>query len=464
MTKNNPVYICVDCGWETSKWQGQCKQCKAWGSLEEENEIPERKTKIIAPTTRAIPITQIDTKKTDAKTTGISEVDRVLGRGIVPGAVILLAGDPGVGKSTLLMEIALKIASIQQNKNILYISGEESINQITMRAKRIGKLQENLLLASENNLSIILGHIEQTQANLVIIDSIQTIADPQINGMSGSTLQVKTVTNQLISVAKTRNIPIILIGHVTKDGTIAGPKVLEHLVDVVCQFEGEKFGSIRMLRSIKNRFGPTDEVGCFEITETGMKELKDPSGLFISQNRTQTPGTCIAIAMDGKRPIPIEIQSLVVDTNYSVSKRVTSGFDNSRTSMMLAVLQSRANINMQNMDVYVGTVGGAKINDIALDLGIILSLTSAKIAKTIDMNLACFGEVGLTGDIRKITGAKKRIKQALQLGFTKIILPKSNANELKNIQHQNTKNDKEKNIELIYVSNVQEAISKVFQK
>ncbi|QPK94043.1 DNA repair protein RadA [Actinomyces sp. zg-332] len=453
MAKNGVAYICSECGWETSKWQGQCRQCKSWSSLEE-NTISEQKTKVISPTNQALPITEISTEETSVRSSGISELDRVLGQGIVPGAVILLAGEPGVGKSTLLMEVTLKIASKYPDNKVLYISGEESASQVVLRAKRIGALQKNILLASENNLSVVLGHIKETKPSLVIVDSIQTISANEIDAVSGSTLQVKTVANQLISVAKTTNTPIILVGHVTKDGTIAGPRVLEHLVDVVCQFEGERFGSVRMLRAVKNRFGPTDEVGCFEINENGMQELLDPSGLFISENRVDTAGTCVSIALDGRRPMPIEIQSLVAGTNFAAPRRATSGVDSSRVAMMLAVLQSRAGISVQNMDVYVSTVGGAKINDIALDLPVVLAIISAFSNKTLPADLIAFGEVGLTGDIRKISAVRKRLQQAVQLGFKTVVLP---ANVKENLSDFD-------GLKFIFVSNIAEVVDRVFQR
>lgn len=452
MAKNITSYVCNECGWETTKWQGQCRNCKNWSTLEEQQPV-ESKIKTISPVNQALPITQVNTEQNIAKSTGLAELDRVLGQGIVPGAVILLAGEPGVGKSTLLMEVTLKIANKYSESNVLYVSGEESASQVALRAKRIGALKENLLLASENNLSVILGHIKENKPSLVIVDSIQTISAPEIDAVTGSTLQVKTVANQLISVAKEKNIPIILVGHVTKDGTIAGPRVLEHLVDVVCQFEGERFGSVRMLRAVKNRFGPTDEVGCFEINENGMKELTDPSGLFISENRVDAAGTCVSIALDGRRPMPVEIQSLVAGTNFAAPRRATSGIDNSRVAMMLAVLQSRAGINVQNMDVYVSTVGGAKINDIAIDLSVVLAIISAFSNKTIASDLVALGEVGLTGDIRKISAVRKRLQQAEQLGFKTVVLPSNVKEDLSDF----------KNLSFIFVSTINEVVDKVFK-
>lgn len=451
MAKNTISYICNECGWETSKWQGQCRQCKSWSSLEE-NSVADEKIKVSLPTNQALPITEISTEETAVRSTGLSELDRVLGNGIVPGAVILLAGEPGVGKSTLLMEVTLKIANEYPDNKVLYISGEESASQVVIRAKRIGALRENILLASENNLSVVLGHIKANKPSLVIVDSIQTISASEIDAVSGSTVQVKTVANQLISVAKSENIPIILVGHVTKDGTIAGPRVLEHLVDVVCQFEGDRFASVRMLRAVKNRFGPTDEVGCFEINETGMKELLDPSGLFISENRVDTAGTCVTIALDGRRPMPIEIQSLVAGTNFAAARRITSGIDNSRVAMMLAVLQSRVGINVQNMDVYVSTVGGAKINDIALDLPVVLAIISAFKNKTLPSDLVAFGEVGLTGDIRRISAVRKRLQQAVQLGFKTVVLPMNVKDDFSDFE----------GLSFIFVSNIAEVVEKVF--
>ena len=455
MAKSSSVYVCSNCGWESVKWQGQCRDCKSWSSLREQviSANSEANIRVVAPSLGAVPITEIDVSSAATKSTGILELDRVLGKGLTPGAVVLLAGEPGVGKSTLLMEVVLKLAAEYPDETVLYISGEESVSQVVSRASRVGSLRDNVLLASENNLSVILGHIQQVCPSLVVVDSIQTVSSVDVDAVSGSTVQVRVVANQLISVAKSRNIPVVLVGHVTKDGSIAGPRVLEHLVDVVCHFEGERFGRLRMLRALKNRFGPTDEVGCFEITEGGMRQLSDPSGLFISENRVDAAGTCVSIALDGKRPMPMEIQSLVVSASFGAGRRTTSGFDSSRLAMMLAVLQSCAGMNMQNMDVYVSSVGGAKIDDIALDLPVVLAIVSAFLGRSVDKDLVAFGEVGLTGDIRKVLGVSKRLQQAVQLGFRRVVLPLSVSGQDLVVPD---------GVEVLFVSNVQEAISRVF--
>lgn len=453
MAKQSTTYQCSECGWVSPKWQGQCRMCKNWGCIEEVSPVQNSYTKAMSPAKQAMPITEIDIEQSSSTSSGVGELDRVLGSGIVAGAVILLAGEPGVGKSTLLMEVTLKAAKANPNSAILYVSGEESASQVAGRAKRIGELRDNLMLASENDLSVILGHIEQVDPKLVIIDSIQTVQDPNTDAGIGSTVQVKTVASTLINVAKTRNIPIILIGHVTKDGTIAGPRVLEHLVDVVCHFEGDKHSRVRMLRAVKNRYGPTDEVGCFEIGESGIKELKDPSGLFMSENQVDTSGVCISIAMDGRRAMPFEIQSLVVSTKFASPRRVASGFDNSRLAMMLALIESRHGISYQSSDVYLASVGGAKIDDVALDLPCILAIVSAYLDRKISRDTVAVGEVGLTGDVRKVSGIKQRLQQAQQLGFSRAIVPQSCRKELEGFKL---------NLELVYVEKLSEAIAAVF--
>ena len=376
MAKVKTSYQCSECGWQSSKWLGQCRNCKAWGTLEEsvpaEESAPSR-NKIAGKTPRnkALPISEVDIADARFIPTGIGELDRVLGGGLVAGSVVLLAGEPGVGKSTLLLDVAGRVASTWSNKSVLYITGEESAAQVRLRAERIGALTDNLLLAAETELESVLGHIDQCSPSLVIADSVQTIASGQVSGQAGNVTQVRAVCSALIEVAKSRGIPILLVGHVTKSGGIAGPRVLEHLVDVVTQFEGDRHTRLRLLRAVKNRYGATDEVGCFELVERGIIGLEDPSGLFLSQTSSRVPGTCVTVTLEGRRPMPTEIQALVSPlVSGGSARRTTSGLDYSRVAMTLAVLQARLRLALSQCDVYVSTVGGAKTSEPAVDLAV----------------------------------------------------------------------------------------------
>jgi DNA repair protein RadA/Sms len=367
----------------------------------------------------AKPITEISTESVASRSTQVAEFDRVLGGGLVPGAVVLLSGEPGVGKSTLLLEVAAKTA--QGGARVLYVSGEESVGQIRLRAERTGALSENLYLASETDLASVLGQIEATQPELLVVDSVQTIAHAEIDGAAGMPSQIREVATNLIRVAKTQNLPIILVGHVTKDGNIAGPRALEHLVDVVCQFEGDRQTSLRFVRSLKNRFGPTDEVGCFEMTGEGIREVADPSGLFLSRGDTPVSGTCVTVAVEGKRPLIAEVQALVVKSSSPNPRRVTNGVDASRVAMLLAVLERRAGMRLGELDVYVSTVGGVRITEPAADLAIAIAIASAVQDKPVSHNLAAFGEISLAGEIRPVTNNKLRKQEAERLGFVRSV-------------------------------------------
>lgn len=421
--KNRNDFACTDCGWTTVKWVGRCGECQAWGTVQELGAqtgiIKKSKPAIILQTDVAKSITQIDSKAVAAAPTGVSEFDRVLGGGLVAGAVILLSGEPGVGKSTLLLDIAAK--SAKGGSKVLYVSGEESVGQIRLRAERTGAVEENLYLATENDLSAVLGQIEVTSPQLIIIDSVQTIASADIDGAAGMPSQIREVASSLISVAKAKGIPVILVGHVTKDGSIAGPRVLEHLVDVVCHFEGDRQTSLRFIRSLKNRFGPTDEVGCFEMNGDGIAEVADPSSLFLSRGTQPVSGTCVTVALEGKRALIVEVQALVVKTSAPQPRRVTNGLDSSRVSMLLAVLERRAGLRLSEFDVYVSTVGGVKVSEPAADLAIALAVASAVQDKPIAHNLVAFGEISLAGEIRKVSNSSQRTLEATRLGFIRTV-------------------------------------------
>jgi DNA repair protein RadA/Sms len=367
----------------------------------------------------AKPITAHTGVESGHRPTGVGEFDRVLGGGVVPGAVVLLSGEPGVGKSTLLLNVAAKVA--KSGQKVLYISAEESAGQVYLRAERTDGLVDTLFLANEGDLGNILGHIEQSHPDLLIIDSVQTISSGLLEGSAGGVSQVREVTATLIRVAKETTLPIILVGHVTKDGQIAGPRTLEHLVDVVCQFEGDRNTSLRFVRALKNRFGPTDEVGCFEMSGDGIVEVPDPSGLFRSGSGTPVSGTCTTIALEGRRALPVEVQALVVPSGAPQPRRVVNGVESSRVAMLLAVLERRAGIPLSSSDVYVSTVGGIRIHEPAADLAIALAIASAAQDIPLSPTTAAIGEISLAGEIRRVSQAQQRGLEASRLGFDLVI-------------------------------------------
>lgn len=424
MAKVTSSFACTECGWQAAKWVGRCGECQQWGTVEERGARRAslaRTTTSNAPETgkEARPITQVSGDGVAHRATGISELDRVLGGGIVPGAAVLLSGEPGVGKSTLLLDVAARIA--RHGARVLYASGEESIGQIRMRAERTNALEDLLYLASETDLATVLGHIDAVQPGLIVVDSVQTLASDQVDGIAGGPSQVREVAAALIRVAKERGIPVIIVGHVTKDGSVAGPRLLEHLVDVVCHFEGDRNTSLRFLRSLKNRFGPTDEVGCFEMTGGGIAEVADPSGLFLGRGTNPVSGTCATVAMEGRRALPVEIQALVAKSATPNPRRVTSGVDSSRVAMILAVLERRAGVRLHDQDVYVSTVGGVKLAEPAADLAIGLAVISAATDRPLPHELVAFGELSLAGEIRAVTSEAQRVNEATRLGYTRIV-------------------------------------------
>ncbi|TFC52717.1 MULTISPECIES: DNA repair protein RadA [unclassified Cryobacterium] len=420
MAKPVSNFRCTECGWTTLKWAGRCGECQQWGTVVETAE----KTGIsrsVAPsvvsgTGVARPITHVDTTAVAHWPTGINEFDRVLGGGIVPGSVILLSGEPGVGKSTLLLEVASKAAVAKSR--VLYVSAEESVAQVRLRAERTGALQPELFIAAETDLATILGQIDAVKPDLVIIDSVQTVSSSLNDGQAGQPGQVREVASTLIRLAKDRNLPVLLVGHVTKDGTIAGPRLLEHLVDVVCQFEGDRHTALRFVRALKNRFGSTDEVGCFEMTGDGISEVADPSGLFLSRGTAAVSGTCVTVAMEGRRALPVEVQALVIDTAMPNPRRVTNGVDGSRVAMLLAVLEKRAGYPLSKKDVYVSTVGGVRLVEPAADLAIAIAVASALKDEPIAHTVVAFGEISLAGEIRPVSAAKQRAAEAARMGFS----------------------------------------------
>lgn len=432
MTKNvrpKPAsYRCGDCGHEVAKWVGRCPECQAWGTVEEMASARPALSKVVAgaPRSPARPIGHANVEVARARATGIGELDRVLGGGVVPGAVILLAGEPGVGKSTLLLEVAYRCAEQATHGAIgpaLYITGEESAGQVRLRAERTGNIHDNLYVAAESDLSVLLGHVDAIKPGLLIVDSIQTMSTTAVDGVSGGVTQVRAVASGLVALAKERNLPVILVGHVTKDGSVAGPRLLEHIVDVVLQFEGDRHSTLRLVRGIKNRFGAADEVGCFELREDGIVDVPDPSGLFLNRHLELVAGTAVSVVMEGKRPLLGEVQALVSSTKLPTPRRAVSGLDSARIAMILAVLTKRAKMPLGDKDVYVATVGGMKMTEPASDLATTLAVASAYLEVPVPQRVVAVGEVGLAGEVRRVPGVGRRLAEAARLGFDRALVP-----------------------------------------
>ena len=419
-TRTTGALRCSECGWTTPRWVGRCPQCQAWGSLADA-EPPAASVASQRPAQAARRITEVQASEARRVRTGIGELDRVLGDGLVPGAVVLLGGEPGVGKSTLLLEAAARWAA--GGRRTLYVTAEESAAQVRLRADRTGALHDDLYLTAESDLGVVLGHIEQLDPSLLVLDSVQTVTVPGTEGVAGGVTQVREVTNALVRTAKRRGLAVLIIGHVTKDGGLAGPRTLEHLVDVVLSFEGERHGTLRMVRATKNRYGPADEVGCFEMTETGIREVSDPSGLFMSASSTPVAGTCATVTLEGRRPLVAELQALVVPSTLAAPRRVTNGVELSRVTMTLAVLQRRARLKLHTRDVYASTVGGVRVADPAADLAVALAVASAARDTEPSSRLVAIGEIGLSGEIRRVPALGRRLAEAARLGFETAIVP-----------------------------------------
>jgi DNA repair protein RadA/Sms len=418
-------YRCSECGWETAKWVGRCGECQAWGSVAEAN-APKGRTAAGPVTTPAIPIGQVSVEASRSKSSGVPELDRVLGGGLVPGAAVLLAGEPGVGKSTLLLEVAAQTA--RSGLRTLYVTGEESASQVRLRADRTRGVHHDLYLAAETDLGAVLSHIEQVDPQLLVVDSVQTISAGDVDGVAGGVTQVKEVAAALIRVAKTRNIATVLVGHVTKDGSIAGPRVLEHLVDVVLHFEGERSSRLRMVRAVKNRFGPVDEVGCFDLSGDGIVAVTDPTGLFIARHHVAVAGTCVSVTLEGRRPILAEVQALVTPSASERPRRTTSGVDGARMAMTVAVLQQRARIRLHSHDVFMSTVGGARITEPAGDLAAAIAIASAWKNREVPTDVVAIGELGLAGELRRVRDLPQRLAEAARLGFRSAVVPNEAGN------------------------------------
>ncbi|CAL99784.1 DNA repair protein RadA/Sms [Saccharopolyspora erythraea NRRL 2338] len=420
-----PGFRCADCGHEVAKWVGRCPSCQAWGTIDEAAAARPALAKVAAgaPATPARPIAEVDLDSARAVSTGIGELDRVLGGGIVPGAVVLMAGEPGVGKSTLLLEVAHRWAATGGGGPSLYVTGEESAGQVRLRAERTDSVHPQLYLGAESDLGSVLGHVDSVKPGLLIVDSVQTVQSPEAEGSPGGVTQVRAVTSALVALAKERGLPVLLVGHVTKDGAVAGPRVLEHLVDVVLHFEGDRHSSLRMLRGVKNRFGPSDEVGCFEQRDDGIAEVADPSGLFVNRQETQVEGTAVTVMVEGKRPLLAEVQALVTPTQMTMPRRAVSGLDSARVSMMLAVLDKHGGVKTGDQEVFAATVGGMKVSEPAADLAVALAVASSRRGVPLPSNVIAVGEVGLAGEIRRVNAVGRRLAEAARLGFDHALVP-----------------------------------------
>ena len=448
------VFFCQNCGYESAKWMGQCPGCREWNTFVEEPVPAKAESKGRAAgaggsTAKPVPLSEIAVQKEDRMSTDIEELDRVLGGGIVPGSLTLVGGDPGIGKSTLLLQVCRQMSG--KGIPVLYISGEESLRQIKLRAVRIGDFTENMRLLCETNLETIRTVIEREKPEIVVIDSIQTMYNEEVGSAPGSVSQVRESTNVLMQIAKGLGVSVFIVGHVTKDGNVAGPRVLEHMVDTVLYFEGDRHASYRILRGVKNRFGSTNEIGVFEMQTQGLTEVKNPSEFMLDGKPQGASGSVVACSMEGTRPILVEVQALVCHSNFGIPRRTAAGTDFNRVNLLMAVLEKRARINLSASDAYVNIAGGIKMNEPAIDLAIALAVVSSHKDLAIDDGMVVFGEVGLSGEVRAVNMAEQRVLEARKLGFTSVMLPKVCMKSVEEI----------KGIRLIPVDNILEAIRQI---
>jgi len=450
MSKVMTKYVCQSCGYVSPRWTGKCPNCNEWNTFVEEAPTPAkvaRKSGGLASKLDPVPLDKVNGHEDVRIRTGIAEFDRVLGGGIVGGSVVLLGGDPGIGKSTLMMQVALNL----KGKVVLYVTGEESLKQIRLRAERLGSQSGSVLLLPETNLELIADVIERGEPDLVVVDSIQTMFRPDLESSPGSVGQVREATALLTRIAKSKGSPLVLIGHVTKEGLLAGPRVIEHMVDTVLQFEGERHYAYRILRATKNRFGSTNEIGIFEMHDDGMHEVKNPSEVFLSERTYGASGATVVATLEGSRPLLIEVQALVTATNYGLPQRTATGFDLRRLQMLLAVLEKRGGLNLGTQDVFVNVAGGIRIEEPAADLGVASSIVSSLRDVPVDSQAVAIGEVGLGGEVRTISHSEKRTQEAAKLGFKRIIVPKNNLKHLKNVN----------GIEVVGVDSVSQAVKEL---
>lgn len=453
MAKAKTVFFCKECGNESSKWLGQCPACKQWDTMVEqkiEKNIYKSSNRRTVSDNKAVVLSQVSSKEDERMTTNIGELDRVLGSGIVKGSLVLVGGDPGIGKSTLLLQMCRELASM--GKKVLYVSGEESTVQIKMRADRLGEFKGEMLLLSETNLDTVLDNIDEIKPEIVVIDSVQTMFKEDVNAAPGSISQVKETTNVLMHIAKEKGIATFIVGHVTKEGTVAGPRVLEHMVDTVLYFEGENQASYRMLRAVKNRFGSTNEIGVFEMQREGLVEIPNPSKYMLQGKPEDEPGSVVTTTIEGTRTILVEIQALVCRTSFNFPRRTSAGTDYNRVNLLLAILEKRLGMKLAECDAYVNIAGGMKITEPAVDLALIMAVISSYRNVPINGRTIIFGEVGLTGEVRAVSQASQRVSEAIKIGFEKIIMPKANLP----IQDVDVSG-----INIIGVSNIREALQAV---
>ncbi len=427
------IFFCQNCGHEETKWLGQCPMCKEWNTFVEENvSVSKSSTVKLAKEAEVVALKNIETDSEERIHTQIQELDRVLGGGIVPGSLVLVGGDPGIGKSTLLLQVCQKLC--ESKKQVLYISGEESLKQIKLRANRMGEFKEDLYLLCETNLEVIRNIIETRKPDMVVIDSIQTMYSEEVSSAPGSVSQVRESTNVFMQLAKGLGISIFIVGHVTKEGTVAGPRVLEHMVDTVLYFEGDRHASYRILRGVKNRFGSTNEIGVFEMRQNGLVEVENPSEFMLNGKPEHASGSVVACSIEGTRPILIEIQALVCSSNFGMPRRTAAGTDYNRVNLLMAVLEKRLGLHLSNYDAYVNIAGGVKMNEPAIDLGIVMAIVSSYKNHPIDEKTIVFGEVGLSGEVRAVSMPEQRVAEAKKLGFETCILPEVSKDMVKGIE------------------------------
>lgn len=450
MGRNKTKYVCQECGQSSDKWLGKCPSCGAWNTFVEEFVEKPVATKAVGISNNKKPVT-LNSVIIDEETryeTSSRELDTVLGGGIVKGSLVLVGGDPGIGKSTLLLQVASAVGS--RDLKVLYVSGEESLKQTKLRADRLNVVSDNIYLVSENNLEYIVKYVEEYQPDVLIVDSIQTVYNPEVQSSPGSVSQVREATATLMKISKVDAVATFIVGHVTKSGSIAGPKVLEHMVDTVLYFEGDKNHTFRILRSVKNRFGSTNEIGIFEMTSRGLKEVTNPSEIFLSNRPESSPGSVVVAGMEGTRPVLVEIQALVSSTSFGTPRRMAVGVDHNKLVMMMAILEKRIGIQIQGCDAYLNVVGGMQLSEPAIDLAIMAAVVSSFKNQVIEEQIAIFGEVGLTGEIRAVSHVEQRINEAMKLGFKKCIVPKGNIEQTVS------------GIDIIAVENVEEMIQNLF--
>jgi DNA repair protein RadA/Sms len=452
--KKETLFVCQNCGHATGKWLGKCPECGEWNSLVEEKSQPTRRTgarnSFKLRDVSAVPFTEIEPQDDVRIPSGVTEFDRVLGGGIVPGTLVLIGGDPGIGKSTLLLQVADKLSAA--GSLVLYISGEESERQIKLRGERLAVEAKNVFILPETNLENIINEIERVKPGAIIVDSIQTVFSSAIESAPGSVSQVREVAHQFLLLAKNRGIPIFLIGHITKEGSIAGPKILEHIVDTVLYFEGERHHNHRIVRAVKNRFGAANEVGVFEMTGTGLMPVANPSQMFLQERPQNVAGSIVTACMEGTRPLLVEIQALVSGTKYGTGRRMTQGLDQNRVALLIAMLEKRAGLQLTGDDVFVNIAGGLEVDEPAVDLGVVTAIVSSFKSKTVDPHTAVFGEIGLTGEVRGAMQASVRAREAQALGFKKIVLPASNVAGLERLL----------GVRVVGVKSVDEALDELF--